>query len=344
MAFDVFGKSTTANNVDFGNKVVTFNGIKDDVNYHSLYGLNDRSKLYSSFNRYDYINPTENLGPVKEILFFTKPNLNIFRGSDYNNITLNPSLQQYPIFIDAYDRHKASLSQLQYDVNDPDNIKSPFMWLLGNMVSSNLDVPEISAEVKESTTNLFGFNIQYRDHSLRSDNGYDFSLSFNDNDRLDVYYVFKMYDEYIRLCKLGYVSPKREHIINSILWDNFSIYKFIISLSDGESIVWYAKATGVTMNSVPRDSFSEVNDKLQYSISFHAQDIQDNDPSILSDFNLVSNFKNADPVPVYSNGRVNTTWVKFPYIEKISSDKDARVRRKLGFKYDYRLKWENRNK
>ena len=321
------------NKVLAGNKIFT----KDSIAY------------YNGYNRYGFIDPYNTEQICREFLFFTKPDLNIFcpfndkgKQEEYTTLQhdtqLNKDLQNIPFFVDASYRHPYALRQLQYSVRDTYGVQNPFMYLLSNSVSSKLDLPGISAESRESTTNIMGTNIQYRGHSLKSDNGYDFSLSFNDTAYLEIYTMVKAYDEYMRLVKLGEVTPNRTHIINRIIPEQFSIYKFLIS-SDGETILYYAKLTGCYFTDVPRGDMGDPgNDGIKFSLSFHSQFVEDSNPLILAEFNRISpggKYTNYADVYDYENKVVNNEWMRWPKIVKESDERSKRRQRA----YDYRMKW-----
>ena len=214
------------------------------------------------------------------------------------------------------------------------------MYLLTNCVTSRLDLPGISAESKESTANVMGTVIQYRSHSRKSDNGYDFSLSFRDNAYLEIYSMVKAYDEYIRLLKSGEISPIKKYIVSRILSEQFSIYKFLVG-EDGETILYYAKLTGCYFTDVPRGDMSDPgSDGFKYSLSFHAQFVEDSNPMIINEFNRISpGNSSTDFINVYDsdNNVVDNTWARWPRIIVVKEN-DLQVARR-GVKYDYRLKW-----
>ena len=362
MAFDIFGndskldKTIKYKNSDGSEKKFTINN-KDLANTLAAQNIftKEDMKWYTKFNRYGYINPY-NETANREFLFFTKPDLNIFTadGADYNALTLNPDLQNIPIFTDAAVRYRNSLTQLQSSVRDINNrLDNPFMCLLSNYVTSRLDLPSITADTTESSANMYGTTIQYRGHSLKSDTGYDFNLSFTDNKNLDLYMLVKLYDEYIRLQKAGEVSPRKRYIIRRILAEQFSIYKFIVG-ADGETILYFAKATGVYFADVPRGDMGDPGqDGFKFSLSFHAQFIEDSNPSILSDFNILTRKVNNDRVdfsicdgtmPVYNKDLsvVNNNWAGLPYIARVDNNSDvraAKAAREDHGNYIYLLKW-----
>ena len=306
---------------------------------------------YNKYSRYGYIDPYNTDQVSREFLFFTKPDLLLFGSNTYTdveyNAALNEKLANIPFFQDANDRCGRAMRQLQYSVKDQNSKLNPFMYLLSNAVTSKLELPGISAESKESTPNILGTSIQYRGHSLKSDNGYDFSLSFTDTYKLEVYTLLKVYDEYMRLLKTGEADIKKTYIENMILPEQFSIYKFLIG-SDGETILFYSKLTGCYFTDVPRSDLSDPGpDGIKFSASFHAQFVEDSNPAILAEFNRVaSTIKDASTevgVYDYNNSIIDNTWVRRPEIVKVEYNKndpngDPRVKRD-GTGYNYRMKW-----
>lgn len=334
-----------------GEKVkISFNGENNiDGIEHTLaankFFPKDRIRVYDKISRYGYIPIYETEQVCKEYLFFTKPDLNIFGDDKHTSFGYDTELNSYlaniPFFVESNQRNKDALRQLQYSVKDSYGVNNPFMYVLSNAVTSKLDLPGISADSKESTSNIMGTAIQYRGHSYKSDNGYDFSLSFTDTAYLDIYTMVKAYDEYMRLLKTGEVRPIRKYIENRIISEQFSIYKFLIS-EDGETILYYAKLTGCYFTDVPRSDMSDPgNDGFKYSLSFHAQFVEDSNPMILEEFNRISpGRKSMDYANVYDNVHnvVDNTWVRWPKIIKVDKFNDPQVKRR-GTMYDYRLKW-----
>lgn len=349
------GTKLSFDKTDVGGKAKTFKftGLGKTINRNLIFKKED-IKFYTRFNRYGYIDLYNNDTICREFLFFTKPDLYIFANSSSPaNNSLNPQLkEQSPFFRDAFARHPKALGQLQYSVKDAAGKTNPFMSLLSNTVTSKMDLPALTSESQETTNNIFGTNIQHRSHSIKSDNSFDFSLTFNDTAYLEIYTMVKAYDEYMRMLKTGelkmYVeddtssalaSKFKSYVTNHIDPNQFSIYKFLVG-SDGETILYYAKATGVYFVDVPRSEFSDPGaDAFKYSISFHANFVEDCNPLILSEFNRISPGRNATEfLPVMEKAGVNNTWGRWPRIIQVSSSQDKRVARR-GVAYDYRLKW-----
>lgn len=291
-----------------------------------------RSQLewYNKFCRFGAINPYTSLGNTREYIFFTKPDLHIFQ--DKSVASLNSQLANEPIFIDAKDRYLDVLKQLQISNNEN---KSPFMNLLSNTVKSTIDLPTITAGEVDGSNNIYGDNIPYRWASWTSDNNHEFTLEFEDTKYLEVYMLFKLWDEYTKKKSKGAITPPDEsYIFNKILHDQVSAYKIIVG-EDGETIIFFAKMWGVFPKKVPREAFSnlESEGKLSFSVDFNATFVEDSDPTILSEFNLLTKNYSGINMPLYDsiNGHVDGRWATMPYISYESNQ--------VLNKPCYKLKW-----
>ena len=338
--------SMTMDNTGTGSTTISIPNTKMIMHQNLLFDRNE-IKWYDHFNRYGCIDLYDTDQVIKEVLFFTKPDLYIYDGDKLdNNNMLSPSLKKIPFFTDAAKRHPKALAQLQYGIKDENGYQSPFMALLSNAVTSKMDLPTIQTEFNQSTPNIYATAIDYRSHSIKSDNSYDFTLSFMDTAYLEIYTMVKAYDEYMRMQKIGDIdfgeSRYKDYITDRIINDQFSVYKFLVG-SDGETILYYAKATGVFFTDVPRADFGDPgNDGFKFSLNFHANFIEDNNPLILREFNAISpaNPTIQEPIDVYNAQGVNNSWARYPYIG-IYGDKRAQRtgERKGAGARDYRLKW-----
>ena len=293
--------------------------ISDFKDIIAANGLVDKRDIlwYDKFARIPNIDPYNVVTNTREYIFFTKPDLHIYDGS-----SLNPELSQVPLFVDAnlpY-RYQDVLRQLQISAHNPSGIPgSPFIPLLTNSVKSSIDLPGIDAEDIATAANINGTKMTYRLTSYTSDNDHSFSLEFEDTKYLEVYMLFKLFDEYERLKHQGRVSPERKYIINKILHDQISIYKFIVG-EDGETIIFFAKLYGCYPKGVPRGAFSTLdsNGGLTFSVDWRCQFVEDMDPLILSDFNkLVAPYisgKRELPLFNTKTKMPEHRWPSIPYI------------------------------
>ena len=311
--------STTAANITLENMhdAPTFSEFKDVIAANAIMPR-EGIERYDKFKRIPNLDPYNTITTTKEYIFFTKPDLHIFDGT-----VLNPQLSQVPLFVEASkpNRYGDVLRQLQISsYSSSGKPKSPFMNLLSNAVTSSLDIPGIDAEDIATAANINGTKMTYRLTSYTSDNDYSFGLEFEDTKYLEVYMLFKLFDEYERLKHQGRVSPDQKYIINKILHDQISIYKFIVD-SDGESIIFFAKMYGCYPKDVPRDSFSTMDSGggLKFTVNWKCQFVEDMDPLILSDFNhLVSPYMSGrSRLPLYNTQKhlPEHRWAGIPYIE-----------------------------
>lgn len=322
-------------------------------------GIYDKRKMgwLTKFARFKGADPYNTMTSTHEYLFFTKPDLHLMNTSTG---MVADSLSYYPFFVEAVDRFKPICEQLQLSMcNNKNSIsksKSPFMTILSNTVRSSLELPDIESENDlETGANVYGTKITYRGNSYTSDQDCSFSLEFEDTKYLEVYMLFKIYDEYSKYKSLGLIDidPSNTddnrwlgYALNKILHDQFSIYK-IVTAEDGMTILYWAKYTGVFPTGVPRSALGDMNNDGQQviTVNFKAQFVRDMDPYTLTEFNRISlgesSFKSAADLPLFSENQnlstIDARWASTAYIDIIdgydSLPSDKRMCK-------YLLKWK----
>lgn len=301
----LYGSSVTGENIYINDKN---DDISSLMKANGIYNRHDM-EWYKKFNRFGIIDPYNAMTTTKEYIFITKPDLNIFDGYD-----LNSELSNQPIFYDANKRYKPVLEQLTHTTSG-----GPFVTILSNAVTSGLDLPGVSAETIETASNVNGTHITYRGQSTKSNIDHEFTLEFEDTKYLEVYWWFRLYDEYQNLKHLGYVTPKREYIVNKILYDQMTAYKFVVG-EDGMTLLYWARITGCYPLGAPRDAFSDMTnvDGQKLSVSWKGQFVRDMDPRVLISFNrLVDSYiRKKDDLPLYDikGKHPNGEWSSCPYI------------------------------
>ena len=301
----------------------------------------DEIDYFNQRYRFGIMNPYQQLSSAREYLFFTKPDLNIYpRGSNgAPSNEMQAYLQTQPEWQNYGQNHFQVLRCLQASLQS----NSPFNNLLGNTVSSNLEVPGLSSDVIESANSMFGVNIQYHGSSEASNDNFDFSLEFKDTKLLHVYSFFKAYEDYHTLMHHGVLDQWINYAWYHILNTQYSIYKFIVD-DDAETIVYYGKAYGVYSKSLPRDVFTntDFSDGISYSIDFHAAFYRDMNPLIIKEFNKLneSSYKRGGykQLSVWNEifDRLDNRPAKTAYIEKEYSPIYKRNVYKLRWKGDAR--------
>lgn len=312
--------------------------IKNMMSANGIVDKYERDWL-TKFNRFGVIDPYNALLTTKEYIFITKPDLCLLNSAGQ----INGAISNSPFFQDAINRYKNIAEQLQGSISEND---SPFMNLLSNSITSSMDLPGISADSIETGANIYGTKISYRGTSARSDEDHDFSLEFEDTKYLDIYMLFKMYDEYEKLkwgAAIDYLHDDaarwRSYMINKVLHDQVSIYKIVVG-EDGYRIVYWARVTGCYPNSIPRDAFSDMNNSepQKLTVGWKGHFVRDMDPVILSQFNKLVQKKATGRVelPLYDteNHYMNGQWASTPYID-IRTITDS----KHGTHREYFLRW-----
>ena len=360
---DPYGKNSVYTLSDKARKdFVTNDEIKQSVFNMGIIDREDRdikdsSKdllLYNKFDRNGCVDPYNGFVGSKEYVFFTRPDLHLFADT-LSTDSLNPELIKLPLFEDYFERYPHIFKMLQSSCQNkgaPGN--SPFINILTNTIASPVQLPDLQAKLLETGANAYGTKISYRGTSHPSDEDISFSTDFIDNRYLEVFTLFKLYDEYEKQKNLGYITPRTpQYVVNKILYDQISIFKIVVA-EDGESLLYFAKWTGCVPTNVPTDSLSDmssISGNLNISINWHAAFFEDMDKEILQDFNAVvlnhigetriradadNDIKLFDPVTNMSNG----AWATYPFIASINLEDDNGLElTRLKKMRRYKLKW-----
>lgn len=314
--------------------------VHDEDYSNMLYGstltapedmLNNR---FNKFSRFGYLDPTHELVTgTREYLFFSRPDLHLVETGEPNK--MYSKLKNIPFFIEAFNRYKLSYYSLQQyfggkaGTRDYGGVNidfsNKFIPLLSNMVTSTFDLPDITATDVLNNQNLYQINTSYREGSIASDLQYDFTLEFKDTKYLDVYMLFKIYDEYFRAKYMEEIMPTRyDYIINKIYPEALSIWKVIVD--DTGRIMYWAKATGCTPMSVPRGTISNIEGNIKFSVNWKAQFVKDMDPINLAELNYltsrsmnISAYSSSITGAIANWGKANRiddskTWVGLPLV------------------------------
>ena len=274
-----------------------------------------------SFYPFKRIDPYNRVQGTKEYVFFTKPHLPILsRGGNLTN-----QFSDIPFFQSLMERgniYSEILEDLSGGIGSKDN--SPFIKILTNRITSNIDIPSLNVDVLETAQNMWGTKIIYPKTSMSSDEGMEFTCEFEETKYLEIYTLFKAWDLYRQMKWWGIVSPPQYCIDHKILNDHIAVYKFIVG-EDGETLLYWCKWTGVFPSTIGRDTFSEipVEGPLKLTITFKVSGwFEDMEPNILSDFRQLlaqvitdSNQHNRWTIWDNTYGGVNQDNMYLPWIE-----------------------------
>lgn len=305
-------------------------------------GINNPTDLTytDDFYRFRKIDPYHIVEGGYEYLFFTKPDLNIMNSGGVlvpysygdtdiygqNSIHVGGGTENVPYFqfLKKANYDKTVLRDLCMSGG---NDHCPFVRMLSNRKVSNMDVPDIVTNEIETSQNMYGTRIFYPTSSMKSDEDIEFNIEFEDTQFLEIYHFFKAYDMYRQLKWMGIVQPKEEYRVNKILHDHMSIFKFIVDV-DGETILYWAKATGVYPKTISRSSFSEIQDKggLRITVGFKLSGwFEDMDPAIIADFNeLAGLYGDSTEYPIWDDkiSAVSGETVDYFYISQAQPTTD----------------------
>lgn len=380
----ILKKNDSANQILFKEHIIGSNDSKQNSNFDKIINdsfiiSSDEAKMilntsniftpeqlrdyrYTKFSKYGLLDIYNQHTFSREYLFFSKPDLHIL--STTKSTDLYEPLSKLPFWINANEIYQDCIMSLQQTISPYDKASyrqrnNKYMQLLSNQVSSTLDLPGITATDVQNNLNLYQLGTSYREGSEVSDSNLEFTLSFNDTKYLDVYMLFKIYDEYIRETYKRLILPtKISYIDNKIDSKSFSIWKIIVD--DTNTIIYYAKITGVYPTTVPRDSMSNFENTINEQVTFKGQFVRDMDPLVLEELNKLTvrsmgiesdgisnlnqiqgNYKeytDKDNNIVYSG--VNTDWGSFPIAVQVpikrvgATDRDG---------YLYKLMWVKSN-
>lgn len=274
-------------------------------------GIVNRSQIdwYNKFHRFGCLDPYNRVNGVREYVFFTKPDLNIMTDG-----SLNKGLANVALFIDAKERYPEILKQLQYSASS----NFPYVNILSNARTSNVDIPGKDATYLESSANIHGTKIQYRKNSYSSDEAFDFNIEFEDTKYLEVYTFFKLYDEYCNRKDYGTIDPGYNNTINRQLHDRLTLFRFLVD-EESEYIIHYSALVGCYIKTTPRDSLSDIPESgpLRFTVGFHCPFFRE-DPLVLAHFNQIAQEHplGSKEIPIYDDsiGMVSGEWCNMPYV------------------------------
>jgi len=179
-------------------KTLRANGIfeKSDMDFNS------------KFYRFPRNDPFNYVNGAREYIFITKVDLPMLDAMD--NGSLAAQVLEIPYFKMLWDSpgYRTSVfANLCRSLTKQPNSSSPFINILSNRKTSNLDIPDITVDAVETSINDHGTRIFYPNSSIHSDEDVDFSIEFEDTNHLDIYHLFKAYDVYRKYKKEGILGP-----------------------------------------------------------------------------------------------------------------------------------------
>ena len=262
------------------------------MNANGFFRLEDM-KFNDAFYRFPRNDPYNYVDGAREYLFFTKPDLPLLTSSG----SLLPAVNDIPYFHYLYDSPGYRKSVFDNLCLGGASDKCPFMRILSNRKTSNMDIPDLQVEELETAVNMYGSKILYPKSSQTSDEGVDFNIEFEDTRYLEIYHLFKAWDYFRTLRWYGLLSPAlyipeygpnrtdrtildtvtdiatmqifnqsdtsdydssyARYLFYKVLYDHIRVFKFLVD-NDGETILHASSAIGCFPKTIQRSAFSEV--------------------------------------------------------------------------------------
>ena len=288
----------------------------------------------NSFYVFPRMDPYNTITTTREYIFFTKPDLFLYNGENLNAEIAKNS------FFQSLDQmgYRSVLQELQYSTD----LSKPFINILSNRKTSNIDLSPISADSTETAQNYYGTRLRYRKGSEPADENVTFSVEFEDTRYLEVYLLFRAFDEYEKMKYYGLICPPNQlYIWHKILHDQFGAFKFTVG-ENGKDILHWAQFWGVYPTNVPREALSDIpqDGHLRFTIQFNAQFVEDMSYASLIAFNKIASCIPASgkQLKLYDNDLDIVTGenASKPYITMATEDNE------FGKYKRFRLNWETK--
>lgn len=305
----------------FGQSIQT---IKNNLN---IFDENAYRQVNTRFNRYRLPLPDQHLPRTVPYIFFTRPNIKFTSRT-------NELQGQYGVdsmFRAIYDQNVEIFNNMELQ----SHTQHQFNTILGSMARS-FEVSDEVIKTIDTGETYTGWKMTYGRNSNESNTASQIGIQYIDDKDLRVYYMHKIWVEYINKVYRGDFQPAREMIINKTLDYATAIY-YIVCAADGESILYWAKYYGVFPINTPASVFSWTHGSPQtapeFTINYAYSMKVEMQPSILAEFNMHSPlpFKYR---PIYDK-RILTntpTFVGPPFVERLA------LKNK---KFEYKLRFRN---
>ena len=248
-----------------------------------------QNNILRAFDRYKIGNPYNALSKAFPRVFVTRPSLNLYQS---DGKTLLSEVSQDPLFYQINETDPIILQSLTDEFASSDVLSSisghHFNPFLSNMAMS-FDTQDEAIENVEVGETFTGWSVKYGRHNIKSRGAGSFSISYNDNQQLQVYKIHKAWVEYISKVYRGELHASKNSIHKRILDYAVSIYYFLCA-EDGETILYWTKYVGVFPVKIPASSFSWSKGSIistpEHSIEYEYAWKEDLNPFILRDFNI----------------------------------------------------------
>ena len=315
--------------------------IRENLNISSAYTRNDINKnVHVNFNRYRIEYPDLYLKNTIPVIFFTRPDINLFDSSG----NMNSFIANDPRTHNTLLRNKLVgqlLTSAGESVGGVSKMVHDFNPLLSNL-AQNLEIVDDSVDTLDTGETFTGYKMQYAKHNVKSITSGTLSIKFKETFDLAITDTLQTWVDYESNVYKGLFEPKREYVWKKELDYACAIYYFLLD-QDGETIRFWTKYYGVFPVNVPKSAFGfDMGSQVKFpelNVSFIYIHREDLNPMTMVEFN---NNAGGDSLGYkyltnYERelGHSGKTWVGVPFVSSYRYNNGV-MSNAYGYKLRYR--------
>lgn len=265
-----------------------FNRPTDYSDYSKL-----KTDMLTSFDRFRNAGLVDfKLHKAFPRVFFTRPDLNLFEEGVVSNpnarFTL-PSNLNAEVGSDSWFYHTYKTDpHLIASLTTAFTSMHAFNPFLSNYASS-FDISDERLETVEHGETYTGWKVKYARHNIGSKTAGNFSISYDETNKTEVYKIHKAWVDYMAKVYRGEFRAKQRYITEKRLDYACSVYYFVCG-EDGETVLFWSKYIGVFPVSVPSSQFAwSKNDIIKHpenTVEYEYSWKEDCEYASLVDFNF----------------------------------------------------------
>ena len=291
-----------------------FRKIQENMNIATFYSREDiNQRIHTNFNRFQLEFPDVYLKNTIGVMFFTRPDLNLF-----NNGQMTAMIANDPRCNLIVSNHPTLSKLLTKEGLGDGHYFNP---LLSNMAQS-LDIQDDSVDTLEVGESYVGYKMQYSKHNVKSITSGTITVKFKETFDTAITNTHQLWVDYQSNVYRGIFEPKEEYIWGKELDYACDIYYFLLD-QDGETIRFWSKYYGCFPHNVPKSVYSyDFGAQVQFpelSVTYGYTYKEDLSPVALIEFNKNSNIAPGQSTTYVKNyntqlGTCGPTWVGKPFI------------------------------
>lgn len=216
----------------------------------------------TTFNRYGWLYPDEELGTTQALVFIVRPDLNILKSNQVSGeaIVLNDQamLNDYFRYVNMTDPTILWGLTQEYFIGST-TLKHMFVPFLLDRVEE-YSVPDYEIKVNEITQPFTNFKTNYAGNSNDSLSGSNVSVTFRETSNFRILKYFHAWVEYMNCLSRGTFEPRREYkhskFTSGALRLDYASSIYFMRVKPDMEIVYFHKQTGVFPKSVPHNQMA----------------------------------------------------------------------------------------